>query len=68
MNLYKIELCLHQKVLRTSLFTNKKTFNAHLVDLTHFAKENYPEQLVNLELTIKYYCNDNLLKYFVLKW
>lgn len=67
MNLYKIDLCLHQKVLRTSLFTNKKSYNAHLADLMRYAKENYPEQLVNLDLTIKYYCNDNLLKYFVLK-
>lgn len=68
MNLYKLDLCLHQKVLRTSLFTNKKSYNAHLADLMRYAKENYSEQLVNLELTIKYYCNENLLKYFVLKW
>lgn len=68
MNLYKLDLCLHQKVLRTSLFTNKKSYNAHLADLTRFAKIHYSRQLANSDLTIKYYCNDNLLKYFVLKW
>ena len=68
MNLYRLDLCLHQKVLRTSLFTNKKSYNAHLADLKHFAKENYIKQFFNSELAIKYYCNDNLLKYFVLKW
>lgn len=68
MNVYKLDLCLHQKILRTSLFTNKNSYNAHLADLKRFAKINYPEQLSNLDLTIKYYCNFNLLKYFVLKW
>ena len=68
MNLYKLDLCLHQKILRTSLFTNKNSYKSHLADLMRYAKENYPEQFNSLDLTIKYYCNDNLLKYFVLKW